>query len=120
MDEIPATLQFVEDDSVEMLEVIIFTDGSKISKKSVEVGFGWIMRLGDVILAEGYDKLLQAIMFQAEVYAISVALDWLVLEMKHKGDCTIFMDSQASLGAIKSKLVSSRLVLATREKLARA
>ena len=59
-------------------------------------------------------------MFQAEVYAIGTALDWLVSETKHKGDCTIFTDSQASLGAIKSKSVSSRLVLATHEKLTRA
>ena len=51
---------------VEMPEVIIFTDGSKIGNKSAEAGFGWIAMLGDVILAEGFDKT-QATMFQAEV-----------------------------------------------------
>jgi len=119
VDEVPARLRFGRDDKVETPQIIIYTDGSKFGE-SAEAGFGWAATSGDVVLAEGFGQLSCATVFQAELIAISEALDWLVADGKHQGDCEIRTDSQSARYALRSKSISSRLVLDILEKLERA
>ena len=118
VDEIPAVLRLGgdEEEVSDSPAFIIYTDGSKMGEAE-ESGYGWVATLGDTVLDEGCGKLSRATVYQAELVAICSALEWLQTQTKERGDCLIRADSQSALLAIKSHLVSSRLVLMIHDRL---
>ncbi|MBJ7883228.1 reverse transcriptase-like protein, partial [Gelidibacter salicanalis] len=90
-------------------DLALYPDGSKEAKR---VGIGWAVTCADQVVAENSIRLDEhATVFQAEVEAIRSGLKWWQTSEKHKEkSLKILTDSQAAVGALKGKFVTSNLV----------
>jgi ribonuclease HI len=90
----------------------IYTDGSKIRGRA---GYGWAVTRGVQVMGEGEGPLgNEATVFQGEVMAIRMALEWVRdrVEKFRRGDAfVIHSDSQSALAALGNRVIKSATVL---------
>ena len=112
-DRITRTNEWTNFDRIDPAEETtkIYTDGSKLEDGTAGAGFAIFQ--GDHIVAEESFRLDDhATVFQAEVVAIERALMWTHSHSyEMEGDCAIFSDSQAAIGALNTNFVVSEAVL---------
>ena len=109
IDLIPKRLNWVRSSKATVDKNInIYTDGSK----EIMTGFGWAACIGEYVIAEANGPLGDATVFQAEVIAITDALQWLIKYNKNPiSSAVIHSDSQAAIAAITSPNINSKIVL---------
>jgi len=91
-------------------DIIIFTDGSKTKEG---VGCGCLVTLGDHVIWESSYKLPNySTVYQAEVFAINKAADWINNNFIEVPKCDIFInsDSQSCLNSLENSMVKSLTV----------
>ena len=107
-DTISPKLNWLENKKVDLPEVIIYTDGSRIDNIA---GCAFAASKGDAIIAEEIIPLGDVTVFNAELIAIQHALLWLKNNSKQCKRCWIKSDSQSGIGAIFARYVTSKLVM---------
>ena len=86
----------------------VFTDGSKFSDSS---GAGFVIWIGSTLVSEQHFSLGSfPSVFQCEIFAISMACDFLLDLEVAALSVDIFSDSQAALSAINSTVCRSKVV----------
>ena len=98
---------WVENSTFDEEDLTLYTNGSKME----HVGAGWAMCQGDYILAEESVYLgSYATVFQAEVIAITRGLTWASYNLDSRLKIKVISDSQASIGTIFHRQVTSKIV----------
>lgn len=102
--------QTQEEVDAECGQINIYTDGSKL--ETDEVGAAFVVYHGNDRPTIRKFKMAEfCTVFQAELYAIHRALDWLI-NRRPAGSITLYSDSQAALAAIEQRNSSHPLTVA--------